>query len=316
MIEGFRIIGELGQGAASIIYLAHDPRSKQVCALKHVKKESPKDQRFLDQALYEYEVASKLNHQRLRRIYKVIRKKARLIAVKELFLVMELVDGESLEKGTPRSLAQIVDIFHQVAEGLAHMHERGFVHADMKPNNIVVSDTGQCKIIDLGQSCKINTVKPRIQGTPDYIAPEQVHRKPITPRTDIYNLGATMYWVLTKRTIPTAMPRGGDSLTNSVETHLIERAKPVRELNPQVPERLEKLVMECIEPDPEKRPPSMKAVHDRLDLILAILRAEEERSRERKDSPERNGEARFDDDEDEPESASAENATSEKRRPA
>jgi serine/threonine-protein kinase len=279
MIEGFRVLGELGQGAASIIYLAHDPRTKQVCALKHVKKESPKDQRFLDQALYEYEVASKLNHPRLRRIYKVIRKKQRLIAVKELFLVMELVDGESLEKGTNLSLSSVVDIFHQVAEGLAHMHEKGYVHADMKPNNIVVSDKVECKIIDLGQSCKINTIKPRIQGTPDYIAPEQVHRKAITPKTDIYNLGATMYWVLTKRTIPTAMPRGGDSLMNSVESHLIEKAKPVRELNPQVPERLEKLIMECIEPDPDKRPPNMQAVLDRLNLVLGILRAQEARER-------------------------------------
>ena len=81
------------------------------------------------------------------------------------------------------------------------------------------------KVIDLGQSCPIGTVKPRIQGTPDYIAPEQVHRRPITPLTDVYNFGATMYWVLTRQHVPTALAKG-DSLMGSLDDNLI--AKPAR----------------------------------------------------------------------------------------
>ena len=276
MVEGYRILGDLGQDAASSIYVVQNPRDKQIWALKHAVKNGPKDQRFLDQAESEYRVASKLNHPAIRQIKRVIKKKQRLIAVRELYLVMELVDGVSLDRIDQPSQVDAVDIFHQIAEGLAYMHERGFVHADMKPNNIVVSDQLAVKIIDLGQSCAIGTIKPRIQGTPDYIAPEQVHRKAITPRTDVYNLGATMYWVLTGENIPTALAKD-NSLVGSLEAHLIEKAKPVQELNKDVNQRLCDLVMECVEPDAERRPRDMRVVADRLSLILGILRAQQER---------------------------------------
>src|SRR5204863_8687103 len=140
----------------------------------------------------EYKVAQQLNHPNIRKIMRMIKRKSKLLTLHELYLVMELVDGVSLDRQPPRTFDQAAHVFHQTAEALAHMHARGFAHADMKPNNIVVSDDGLAKIIDLGQSCMAGTIKPRIQGTPDYIAPEQVHRRPITPKTDVYNLGATM----------------------------------------------------------------------------------------------------------------------------
>jgi serine/threonine-protein kinase len=115
-------------------------------------------------------------------------------------------------------------------------------------------------------------VKERIQGTPDYIAPEQVHRRAITPKTDVYNLGATMYWTLTRRHIPTALAKE-DSLIGSKEDHLIERPKAAIELNPRIHPRLNELIMHCIEVDPDKRPDSMEYVADKLNLILGILRA-------------------------------------------
>src|SRR4029079_13151581 len=119
---------------------------------------------------------------------------------------------------------------------------------------------------------KIGTVKERIQGTPDYIAPEQVHRRGITPKKDIYNLCATMYWTLTRRHIPTALAKE-NSLVGSKENHLIERATPAIELNPRIPARLNELVMRCIEVERDKRPESMEYVADKLNLILGILRA-------------------------------------------
>lgn len=283
VIEGFRVLSELGRGAASIIYLAQDERTKQVRALKHVVKENAKDQRFLDQAESEYQVASRLKHPGIRRIERMFKKKAGLISVKELFLVMELVDGASMEVSPPSTHVEAVDIFHQVAEALSYMHERGFVHADMKPNNVIVSDKGVAKIIDLGQSCKTGAVKPRIQGTPDYIAPEQVHRRPITPKTDVYNMGATMYWVLAGAHIPTALPKD-NSLLGSLDDNLIERPKPVIELNPGVDKRLNALVMECVEVDPDRRPGSMHDVADRLNLVLGILRTQQGRGRREDES--------------------------------
>jgi serine/threonine protein kinase len=206
-VEGLRVLSEIGQGAASVIYLAQDPKSKQVYALKHVHRGSHKDDRFLQQAISEYKVATHLDHPNVRKMIRMGKRTRRFFQIQDVFLVMEVLDGQPLDRRPPRSLEEAVSVFLQTAEGLKHMHERGFVHADMKPNNVVVDDRGAVKIIDLGQACKTGTVKPRIQGTPDYIAPEQVHLKPITAKTDIYNLGAMMYWVLTRKFIPTASPR-------------------------------------------------------------------------------------------------------------
>lgn len=271
LIEGYRILRLVGKGAASIIYLVQDPKTKQIWALKHVEKETPKDQRFLDQAESEYRIASELDHPNIRKIDRLIKKKASLLSTKELYLVMEYIDGVSEDRQQPRTFEKAVEIFEQIARAMHHMHERGYVHADMKPHNIMVSN-GLAKIIDLGQSCKIGTVKERIQGTPDYIAPEQVHRREITPQTDVYNLGATMYWTLTRKHIPTALAKE-DSLIGSKEDHLIERAKPAIELNPRIHPKLNDLIMQCVEVDPEKRPATMDYVAQKLNLILGILRA-------------------------------------------
>lgn len=272
IVEGLRILGDLGQGAASAIYLAQDQKTKQVWALKHVIKREAKDQRFLDQAEQEAKVSQTLDHPGIRKIERCV-KKGSFLSTRELFLIMELVDGISMERTPPKTFERAVHIFHQVAEALDHMHERGWVHADMKPNNIIVDDQGTAKVIDLGQSCKIGTVKERIQGTPDYIAPEQVHRRAITQRTDVYNLGASMYWVLTRRHIPTALAKG-DSLVGSIDDALMEKPVPAAELNPKIHPKLSELIMQCVEVDPDKRPPDMRFVADRLNLIHGILLAQ------------------------------------------
>jgi serine/threonine-protein kinase len=127
------------------------------------------------------------------------------------------------------------------------------------------------KIIDLGQACAIGTVKERIQGTPDYIAPEQVHRREITPKTDIYNLGATMYWCLTQKHIPTALPKD-DSLLPSLEDQFIEKPTPIEELNPRVPKGLCELVTHCVQVIPRSRPDDMNEVIERLQVVKADVR--------------------------------------------
>jgi serine/threonine-protein kinase len=271
IVDGYQIMKEIGRGAASVIYVVKEVKTNHIWALKQVEKQTDKDQRFLDQAEEEAKVARAVNHPGIRQVRRVI-KKGSFLAVKELYLVMEFVDGISLEQHPPETFENAVDIFHQTADALTAMHEAGYVHADMKPNNIVVSEDRRAKIIDLGQSCPIGTIKPRIQGTPDYIAPEQVHRRPITPRTDIYNFGATMYWVLTRQHVPTALAKG-DSLVGSLDDNLIAKPKPAIELNPRVHPKLDELVMQCVEVEPEKRPASMHEVADRLNLILGILRA-------------------------------------------
>lgn len=273
MVEGYRVIKELGRGAASVIYAVQDPKNKQVWALKHVEKDDEKSVRFLEQAEQEYQIAAKVGSDKVRKIEKIIRKKESLLGgVNDLYLVMELVDGSSCERHPPQTFEDALEVFEQVAEGLAAMHAKGFVHADMKPNNIIVDDKNRVKIIDLGQSCKIGTIKQRIQGTPDYIAPEQVHRRAITPKTDVYNLGASLYWILTRSFIPTALSKG-DSLLGSVDDALLARPRRPSEINRNVPEALDQLIMQCVEVDPDRRP-SMEQVHDKINFLRSRLLAE------------------------------------------
>lgn len=277
VVEGYRVIQPLGEGAASEIYLVKDPRTQEVWALKHVHREGHKDTRFLDQAIHECEVASALKHPAIRRIERLIKQK-KLLSLQAVILLMEFVDGISMEKQPPRhDLDLFLDLFIQACEGLKHMHDRGYVHADMKPNNIIVCDGNVAKIIDLGQSCKIGTVKERIQGTPDYIAPEQVHRRAITPKTDIYNIGASMYWVLTGNFIPTALAKS-DALVSRVDDNLLDKPKPVTQFNAGVPQKLNDLILQCVEADHEKRPQHMGEVVDQLRLLLGLHRARNQRS--------------------------------------
>jgi serine/threonine-protein kinase len=185
---------------------------------------------------------------------------------------MEYLDGPSMDRRQPRTFDEALVIYQQSAAALRHMHDRGFVHADMKPNNIVVMPGPTAKIIDLGQSCKIGTIKPRIQGTPDFIAPEQVHRREITPRTDVYNLGAAMYFTFTGKTIPTALAKP-DALISRIDDSLLAKPTPAGKLNARVPPMLSDLIMQCVEVDAEQRPESMGIVADKLQLILGMMRA-------------------------------------------
>ena len=272
-IAGFRVLKDLGTGAASQLYLVQNPKSKHIWALKHVKKHTDKDQRFLDQTEIEYQVGSKLKHPKLRYVHQIL-KNRKLVRVSELYLVMEFVDGVPLDQHPPETVLDAVEIFQQVAEALLYMHQAGFVHADMKPNNIIATEKNKTKVIDLGQSCPIGTIKERIQGTVDYIAPEQVHRREITPATDVYNLGATMYWCLTGKHIPTAMSRKKKTLVNKDEKTLDRAEEPIN-LNPEVPQIFSNLIMECIEPVPAKRP-SMETVRNRLQVIQVRLESDKQ----------------------------------------
>lgn len=272
-IAGYRVLAKIGEGAASVLYAVQDPRTKQVWALKHVVKHTDKDQRFLDQVETEYAVGSRLEHPCIRGVHRIIRHRRRFRVV-AISLVMELVDGTTLEQRRPRSDRQAVRIFRRVAEGLSHMHGRGYVHADLKPSNILVTDDERVKIIDLGQGCKIGTVKSRIQGTPGYMAPEQAHRQSITPKTDIYNLGATMYWVLVREVIPTALPpkdEAGSLFSGALDAEMVQPPIPPHKKNPRVHPLLSQQILDCVKIDPDDRPESMDFVGTRLELIADLL---------------------------------------------
>ena len=271
-IAGYRVLAKIGTGAASELYAVQDPKTKQVWALKHVLKTNEKDQRFVDQVQTEYTVGSKLDHHHVRKVSRLVKHRKRF-KVTSVTLIMELIDAMTLDQRLPQSHAEAVRIFHQVAQGLAHMHARGFAHADIKPNNILVSEEGQVKIIDLGQGCVLSTVKKRIQGTPGYMAPEQAHRQAITEKTDIYNLGATMYWVLVGEVIPTALPPKEDSAiySGALDADFVKPPVPPHEKDSGIHPLLSRQILDCVRVQPDDRPESMAVVANRLELIGELL---------------------------------------------
>ncbi len=262
-IGGFAIIKRIGTGARSTIYLATDEQDKTNIALKRVIFEKPQDSRVFEQTETEYKVARRIDHPYVRRCYK-LKKIRSIFKVKELLLSMEFFDGKTLEDSPTLSLVDVLLVFRMVASGLNAIHREGFAHCDIKPNNILLDESGSIKIIDFGQSCKIGTTKPRIQGTPDYIAPEQVRRKPLGPKTDVFNLGATMYWALTGKNVPTLIPRKNESLSL-----VIPRDCPApHELRKKVPPGISKLVMDCVKDNPAERPRNMMTIVSKLDLMI------------------------------------------------
>lgn len=267
LVPGYGVVKQIGVGAHSTIHEAVRITTGKTYAIKRVVNEGPDDAKFIAQAEAEYRVSSAVQHPNLRHSHSIHRIK-KLLAVQEVRVVMEHVEGETLQDRRPGTLDAFLYIFHRVARGLQALHEAGYVHADIKPNNIIVGEKGIVKIIDFGQACPLGHRKGRIQGTPDYIAPEQVQRAPLDQRTDVFNLGATMYWVLTEVPFPTAIRqptrRGGIDLVSR------ETLQTPREINTLIPGPLSQLIMDCCQENPQGRPPDMKAVMSRLKVVQSL----------------------------------------------
>ncbi len=260
-IPGYRLGQFLGKGAGSRIYSARNIKTDEVLVLKHVLREKPEDERYIIQALNEFRLGNQVNHPVLRRILEV-RKKG-LLAVREVFLFMEPVKGKHLEDDQPTDLARILKIMVAVSEGLAAIHDLGFVHADVNPRNVITSKSGRVKLIDYGLSCPIGTVKERVQGTLDFLAPEQARMEQVDHHTDIFNFAAVLYWLVTSKTI--GSPAIGEKLGQRPNL-----ADP-RKLNPNLPESFARLLLHCLAEDKAARPQGMLHVSQGLRAELSEM---------------------------------------------
>jgi serine/threonine-protein kinase len=265
---GYHVISEIGKGAASTIFAVSDAASGQVYALKHVLRKSDKEQRFIEQVQNEFEVSKICKHPVLRKVMDLKTVKKFFGPITEVALIMELIDGIPLDEKPLTGVKLILKDFIKVAEALWEVNKAGYVHCDTKPGNIMITGDGTVRLIDLGQACKIGTAKERVQGTPSFIAPEQARCKPLSEQTDVYNFGATLYWALTGRRVPTIL-----TVEKADRQMVKEQSYPSPgELNDQVPPRLSELVMHCLRHRPWERPTDVGSVLMRLEDCLVGMR--------------------------------------------
>jgi serine/threonine protein kinase len=267
-IGSFEVLGTLGTGAHSTILHIRRNSDSRAYALKIVKIRGADDQKFLDQAEHEFNVAQKLDHPNLIKVYALEKHKAFGLfgAVKEVRQLIEYVNGKTLDKFKMFPVSILLQVFRDVASGMVMMHRRSVCHADLKPNNIMLGKGGHVKVIDFGLAWIKGESKGRIQGTPEYMAPEQT-KLLVNEKTDLFNLGATLYRLLTAHHIPPTVPLTANTVRIDEETWK-RNFKPVRDRNPQCPPELAKLVEQCLAFKPTQRPESMGEVHNQLDTLV------------------------------------------------
>lgn len=267
-IGKFTILGTLGTGAHStILHIRRTDDGKQY-ALKVVPIESSDDQKFLDQARHEYRVAQMLRHPNLIKIFTLETPRDWLFRIRKVHLLIEYVNGKTLDTVPRLSLPRLVQIFAKIAAGLGHMHRRGVYHADLKPNNVLLSRTGDVKIIDYGLAWIKGENKERVQGTPEYMAPEQARKSIANEKSDIYNLGATMYRLVTFRLPPSVLPGKDLSLDGKTFQSML---KPVEEYVPKAPKALCELIHQCLSFKAQDRPDGVAQVQESLDALVEVM---------------------------------------------
>ena len=264
VLDRFSNVEVVGTGAGSTIYRGVSAEDGKVYAVKVVKWVQKGDERFIKQAINEFRVASVLDHKNIVRMHSCERRR-KFFKTVEFDIIMEYFAGRMLSERAKYSLPDLIAIFVQAADALAYMHRMGFVHTDVKPENILVDAEARVKLIDFGVACKRNETKDRVQGTPEYMAPEQTTKKPLDERTDIYNLGATMYRVLTGKVAPEnigiATPYGSDEGMSLAKMG-------IRFQNAEVPGRLAHVVEKCSRRSRSKRYQRMSEVLEELSMAL------------------------------------------------
>ena len=257
LINGkYKLLELLGAGGMGKVFLCEHVLLRRLVALKVLPIDQGEQDSSVERFYREARAVASLDHPNIVRAYDVDRDH------KIHFLVMEYVDGRSLHelvsmKG-PLGIRQAAHYISQAAHGLQHAHEAGWVHRDVKPGNILVDRQGVVKVLDLGlarlfhDACDTTTKKydPEcVLGTADYLAPEQaMNSHDVDIRADIYSLGATLYFCLAGQP-----PFVGGSPALKLLWHQTQMPKPIKELRPEVPEALARVLAKMMAKDPAKR---------------------------------------------------------------
>ena len=257
-ISHYKILEKLGEGGMGVVYKAEDTKLDRTVALKflppHLSASEQDKIRFVQEA----KAAAALNHPNVCSIIDIQEHDG------QMFIVMEFVDGQTLrEKRGSISFKQAVDVGIQIADGLAAAHDKGIVHRDIKPENIMVRKDGIVQIMDFGlaklrsASSKINrlTKEGSTVGTAGYMSPEQVQGLDVDHRSDIFSLGILLYELFTGE-----LPFKGVHETALLYEIVNVDVAPMSAIKPEIDPELDRIVLECLDKDPNERTQAAKQV--------------------------------------------------------
>ncbi|MEO5569245.1 MAG: serine/threonine-protein kinase, partial [Gemmatimonadaceae bacterium] len=233
----YSIDREIGRGGMGIVFLAREVHLDRLVAIKLLPPERASDPALRQRFLSEVRLAAKLSHPNIIPIH----------AVEEshdfVFYVMAFIDGETLTERVrgrgPLSGSEGARVFREVAWALAYAHDQGFVHRDVKPDNILLErSTGRVLVADFGIAAALGNVSADgVSGTPEFMSPEQVLGKTLDGRTDIYGLGASAFYAFSGR-----FPFEGSSATEILAKHVAVAAPPLASLGLSVPRKVAALI--------------------------------------------------------------------------
>ncbi|MGL4463858.1 MAG: serine/threonine protein kinase [Planctomycetia bacterium] len=266
-IGKFEVRGELGAGASSTILKIRRLADGRIYALKIVKVVGAEDRKFVAQAQHEFEIGSQLDHPNIVKFY-AFEKQTSWFTVTGARVLIEFVDGLPFTSCFNLPLPKLVSLFARTANALVALHDKDVFHADVKPDNLMATREGDVKLIDFGLAWRAGERKDRVQGTLEYLAPETASDKVVNASSEIFNLGATMFRMLTGKAVPPEVREAGVGVYKDPDKFVPRLST----LNPLVPDALDELVRDCVRFKPDDRPASMKAVRGRLKQIMQLLK--------------------------------------------
>lgn len=249
IISHYKILEKLGEGGMGVVYKARDIKLDRFVALKFLPTHLTKEESDLKRFLQEAKAAAALNHPNVCTIYEIHDEG------ENPFIVMEYVEGKTLRQNTKEKRQKIKNVIGytiQIAEALKVAHSKGIIHRDIKSENIMVTETGQVKVMDFGLARMHGSVKLTktgyTTGTTAYMSPEQFEGKRVDHRTDIWSLGVVLYEMITGQ-----LPFKGEYEQSVMYSIMNENPEPITLLRTEVSEGLQRIVEQALKKNPDDR---------------------------------------------------------------
>ena len=269
--DRYSILDRVGGGGMAEVYRAHDKLLDRFVAIKILRAHFVDDDDFINRFKKEAQAAAKLSHPNIVNIYDV----GRFEDVH--YIVMEFVSGETLKEKLQRegalNVKEALNISLQIAEALEHAHSNNLVHCDIKPHNILVTDSGRVKVTDFGIARAVTsstmTYSGNVIGSVHYLSPEQARGESVNDKSDIYSLGVVMYELLTGK-----VPFQGETPVSVALKQIQEIPESIKEFNKEIPELLEAIVLKAMEKRVSDRYVNISAMISDLKIARGLIKGE------------------------------------------